>query len=87
MTAYSYKTTGVCSSEIRFELDEHNKIHRVQFIGGCPGNLLAIGKLVEGEDARKISALLDGNDCAGKGTSCADQFAKALKQALAQKTK
>lgn len=85
MTAYSYKTTGVCSSEIHFELDENEKIHRVQFIGGCPGNLLAIGKLVEGEDARKISALLDGNDCGGKGTSCADQFAKALKQALTTK--
>lgn len=84
MTAYSYKTTGVCSSEIRFELDEQNKIHHVQFIGGCPGNLLAISKLVEGEDAGKIIALLDGNDCAGKGTSCADQFANALKQALAQ---
>lgn len=83
MTAYTYRTAGVCSREIRFELDEQNKIHRVQFVGGCAGNLLAIGKLVEGKDAREIINLLDGNDCGGKGTSCADQLANALKQALA----
>ncbi len=82
MTAYSYKTSGVCSSEIRFTLDDQQNIHQVQFIGGCPGNLLAIGKLVEGKNAREIIALLAGNDCAGKGTSCADQFARALEQAL-----
>lgn len=87
MPAYAYKTAGVCSGEIRFELDENNKIHRVQFIGGCPGNLLAVGKLTEGKDAREIIALLAGNDCAGKGTSCADQFARALEQALAAKNK
>lgn len=84
MTAYTYKTAGVCSREIHFELDEQNKIHHVEFIGGCPGNLLAIGKLVEGKDAQEIINLLEGNDCGGKGTSCADQLANALKQALAK---
>ncbi len=87
MTAYTYQTAGVCSREIRFELDQQDKIHRVQFIGGCPGNLLAIGKLVEGKDARETIHLLAGNDCGGKGTSCADQLANALKQALAANTR
>lgn len=87
MTAYTYKTAGVCSREIFFELDGQNKIHHVQFTGGCAGNLQAIGKLVEGKDAQEIINLLDGNDCGGKGTSCADQLANALKQALAAKAK
>lgn len=87
MAAYRYITEGVCSSEIQFELDEQGKIHHVTFLGGCPGNLLAIGKLVEGQDARRIAALLEGNDCGGKGTSCADQLSRALKEALAQTQK
>jgi len=81
MAFYSYKTSGVCSQEIQFELKD-GKIYRVQFIGGCPGNLLAISKLVEGEDAAKVIRLLAGNDCGGKGTSCADQLALALQEAL-----
>ncbi|MBR2082763.1 MAG: TIGR03905 family TSCPD domain-containing protein [Elusimicrobiaceae bacterium] len=84
MKSYTFQTSGVCSQEISFELDEQNKIHNVRFLGGCPGNLVAIGKLVEGVDAKQVAALLKGNDCAGKGTSCADQLSRALTQALAQ---
>lgn len=85
MNAYTYKTSGVCSREIYFELDENNRLHNVRFTGGCAGNLLAIGKLVEGEDAQRIIALLAGNDCGGKGTSCADQLARALTKALTER--
>lgn len=81
MAFYSYKTSGVCSSEIQFEIKD-GKIYHVQFIGGCPGNLQAISKLVEGADAAEVSRLLAGNDCGGKGTSCADQLALALQAAL-----
>jgi len=81
MAFYSYKTSGVCSSEIQFELTD-GKVRNVRFIGGCPGNLQAIGKLVEGAEASKVADLLAGNDCGGKGTSCADQLALALKAAL-----
>ena len=87
MSAYTYTTSGVCSREIFFELDENNRLHNVRFTGGCAGNLLAIGKLVEGENAQRIIALLDGNDCGGKGTSCADQLANALKLVLSEKIK
>lgn len=73
----SYAVEGVCSHRVNFEIID-GKLHNVQFIGGCPGNLLAIGKLVEGKDAKEVANTLLGNDCRGRGTSCADQFAKAI---------
>jgi uncharacterized protein (TIGR03905 family) len=84
MASFSYPTAGVCSQEIQFEIDDKGKLHRVCFIGGCPGNLLAIGKLVEGADAAEVARTLKGNDCGGRGTSCADQLARAIEQALAR---
>lgn len=82
MASFSFRTQGVCSQEILFDLDEKGCIHQVQFVGGCPGNLAAISKLVEGADAKKMISLLKGNDCGGRGTSCADQLACALEKAL-----
>ena len=84
MVSFSFTTQGVCSQEIQFDLDAHGRVHNVRFIGGCPGNLTAISKLVEGALAKDVAGLLKGNDCAGKGTSCADQLARALEQALAK---
>ena len=80
MKNYSYQTAGVCSKQINFSVDDEGKLHNVEFIGGCPGNLLAIGKLVEGKDAKEIAEILRGNDCRGRGTSCADQLAIAINQ-------
>ncbi len=80
MKSYSYQTAGVCSKQINFSVDDAGKLHDVKFIGGCPGNLLAIGKLVEGKDAKEIADILRGNDCRGRGTSCADQLANAIDQ-------
>ena len=82
MKNYSYTPQGVCSRKIAFALDEAGKLHDVKFTGGCPGNLLAIGKLVEGADAKTIATPLRGNDCAGRGTSCGDQLAIAIEAAL-----
>ena len=78
---YAYRTTGVCSSEIRFEL-EGNIVKNVRFLGGCNGNLKAISKLIDGWEAQKIISILEGNSCGGRPTSCADQLTKALKAAL-----
>ena len=50
-----FNTSGVCASKIFFQLDEEGKIHNLQFNGGCNGNLKAIGKLCEGQDAKEIS--------------------------------
>lgn len=61
---------------------EDGKLHNVTFMGGCPGNTVAIGKLLEGADAQKAADILRGNQCGDRGTSCADQLAIAIDQAL-----
>ncbi len=80
---YTYQTKGTCSRQISFELQD-GKVHNVAFVGGCNGNLKGISKLVEGRDAKEIIALLKGNLCGNKPTSCPDQLALALEAALAQ---
>lgn len=71
--------------QIRFELDEQDVVHNVQFLGGCPGNTVGVATLAEGQNARLLIAKLKGIDCRGRGTSCPDQLAKALTQALENK--
>ena len=84
MKNFSYKTDGrICSKQISFGIDDEGKLHDVDFLGGCPGNLSAISRLAEGQDAKKIADILRGNPCGGRGTSCADQFALAIDEALA----
>lgn len=79
---FTYKTHGTCSSHILFEIDDEKKLHNVRFIGGCDGNLKSIGKLVEGQEAEKISDMLNGVRCGFKSTSCGDQFSHAIREAL-----
>lgn len=81
MTSFSYNTQGVCSTNISFDLED-GKLYNLHFSGGCIGNLKAIAKLVEGRSAQEVADILRGNDCRGKGTSCADQLAKAIDMAL-----
>jgi len=80
---HQYKTRGTCSREISFDL-QGETIHNVQFTSGCAGNLAGISKLVEGRQARDIIALFKGTPCGGKPTSCPDQLALALEEALAK---
>ena len=75
----TYKTRGVCSREIRFEIED-NKIKTVQFIGGCSGNTQGFSRLIEGMDVDEAIRRIDGIDCGGRGTSCPDQLARALKE-------
>ena len=79
---YQYKTKGTCSQMIYFDLED-GKDKNVQFLGGCNGNLKGIGQLVEGMDVDDVIARLEGTTCGMKSTSCPDQLAKALKEALA----
>ena len=72
-----YNTTGTCSTKVQFELKE-GKVYSVSFEGGCPGNLKALGILVEGMDADEIVKKLKGVRCGGKNTSCSDQLAIAV---------
>lgn len=78
---YSYKTHGTCSQYITFDL-ENGVVRDVNFTGGCNGNLKAIGILVDGMKAEDIIGKISGVDCGGRGTSCGDQLASALKAAL-----
>lgn len=70
---------GTCSSAIDFDV-ENDIVTSCQFIGGCDGNTKGLAKLVVGRPVDEIIALLDGVDCRGRGTSCPDQLAKALKE-------
>lgn len=78
-----YTTSGTCSREINFEVVD-GKVHSVQFLGGCNGNLKGIGALVEGMDINEAISRLKGIKCGMKATSCPDQLATALEQYLAQ---
>ena len=80
---FTYKTRGVCSRSILFELED-GKLHNVRFEGGCHGNTQGLAALAEGMDAQELVKRLEGTDCRGRGTSCPDQLAKAVKEALAQ---
>lgn len=77
---YTYQTKGTCSSRIEVELDG-NIVKHVKFIGGCPGNLLAIPKLVEGLTVEQVEEKLTGIHCGMKQTSCGDQLAHACREA------
>ena len=78
---YNYKTKGTCSRSIQFELND-GIISNVSFEGGCNGNLKGIAALAEGKKADEVIETLSGIRCGFKSTSCPDQFAKALEEAL-----
>ncbi|MBS7407311.1 MAG: TIGR03905 family TSCPD domain-containing protein [Coriobacteriales bacterium] len=82
MTQHSYRTMGVCSRAISFELDDDKRVHNVMFLGGCNGNLKGIGQLVEGMPAEEVIERIAGTTCGPKRTSCPDQLACALREAL-----
>ena len=74
----NYKTKGTCSREISFDVVD-NQVTNVRFLGGCSGNTQGVAALVEGMGVNEAIKRMDGIDCAGRGTSCPDQLAKALK--------
>ncbi len=75
---HTYRTQGVCSSVIKFEIDG-GRVKHVSFEDGCDGSLKAVARLVEGMSIGEAIRRLEGIDCGGRGTSCPDQLAKALK--------
>ncbi len=80
---YDFRTQGVCSTEIEFELDG-DIVRNVSFQGGCNGNLKAVSALVEGMTVDQVTERLSGITCGFKKTSCTDQLARALKEAAAK---
>jgi len=76
-----YTPKGVCSRQMRIEVED-GIVKSFQVVGGCHGNLQGISKLVEGMKVEDVIARLDGIRCGMKPTSCPDQLAQALKQAV-----
>ena len=75
----TYKTKGVCSREINFEVED-NKVKNVQFVGGCSGNTQGVARLIDGMDIDEAISRIEGIQCGFRPTSCPDQLAKALKE-------
>ena len=78
---FEYEPQGVCSRLIEFDLQEDGTVKDVKYTGGCNGNLKAIAKLCDGMSVSEIEAKLKGNTCGPRPTSCADQFAIAVREA------
>jgi uncharacterized protein (TIGR03905 family) len=81
---YTFLPEGVCSRQINFDV-VGGKITKVNFTGGCSGNLKGIASLVEGMEVNEAYKRLRGGTCGSKNTSCPDQFAKALEELFIEK--
>lgn len=79
----TFKPQGVCSQKIDFDIQD-GKVVNVRFLGGCNGNTQGVSRLVEGMEVTDAISRLEGIQCGFKETSCPDQLARALKQALAE---
>jgi len=78
---YTFETENTCSKVIKFKLNG-NVVTDVKFLGGgCPGNLQALPKLVEGMTVEEIEQRIGGIKCGMRQTSCADQLARAVRRA------
>ena len=76
----SFATCGVtCSTQINLQT-EGDIIRRVEIVKGCDGNTKGLARLCEGRRIEDVIGLLEGIDCKGRGTSCPDQLARALKE-------
>lgn len=78
---YTYIPKGVCSRKITFEIND-GIVSNVRFAGGCAGNTQGVAALAEGMKAEDVVAKLSGIRCGFKGTSCPDQMAQAVKEAI-----
>ena len=81
MAMYTYRPVGVCSRAISLDVID-GKVRNVVFTGGCNGNTQGVSRLIEGMEIHDAISRIRGVDCGGRGTSCPDQLARALEQAL-----
>ena len=84
--AHQYPPRGVCSRKITFDLED-GRLTNVRFTGGCSGNTQGVSRLVEGMDAEEAVRRLSGIRCGLKPSSCPDQLAQAIRQALEEQQK
>ncbi len=83
---YRYTTQNVCTPDITFDLSG-NVVTDIRFSGGCPGNLKALSKILDGWTVEQIEEKLLGNTCGRRPTSCMDQLAKAVRKAYDEANK
>lgn len=81
---YTLYPKGVCSTQIDLDVTD-GKIHNLSYTGGCNGNLKALGAMCEGASAEEVIRRLYGITCGYKATSCSDQLARLLKDAMKKK--
>ncbi|MDD7493906.1 MAG: TIGR03905 family TSCPD domain-containing protein [Eubacteriales bacterium] len=81
---YTLYPKGVCSTQIDLDVND-GKIHNLSYTGGCNGNLKALGAMCEGASAEEVIRRLSGITCGYKATSCSDQLARLLKDAMKKK--
>ena len=81
MTTYTYYPKGTCSKQMEVDLED-GVIKDVRVLGGCNGNLQGISRLLVGMPVQQAIERMEGVRCGSKLTSCPDQLAKALRQAL-----
>lgn len=76
-----YKTKGTCSRAIIIDIED-GVITDCSFVGGCPGNTTGVASLVKGMKAEEVIEKVKGVKCGFKPTSCPDQLAIAIEEAL-----
>ena len=81
---YTFHPRGVCAQAMRVEVDDQGMIQKLEVVGGCSGNLQGIAALVRGMPAEEAIQRLKGIRCGFKDTSCPDQLARAVQEALEQ---
>lgn len=77
----TYKPKGVCSRLMNIDVED-GVIQNLEVVGGCNGNLQGIAALVKGMKVEDAISRMEGIQCNMRPTSCPDQIAQALKQAL-----
>lgn len=81
---YSYQTDrAVCSSRIDVEIED-GILRNATIVGGCAGNTQGVCRLAVGRPVDEVVKTLSGIRCGAKPTSCPDQLAKAIEEALRQ---
>ncbi|MDR2350596.1 MAG: TIGR03905 family TSCPD domain-containing protein, partial [Deltaproteobacteria bacterium] len=78
---HTFRLKNVCPKALSFELKD-GLIDKIEFSGGCPGNLIAIAKLASGEEALKVARRLKDVPCGSKTASCPDELAKCIYKAV-----